>query len=100
MHRLNNGSSVEEEAILEIRPEEESNSELMACQEVQRVRRVDGNGSPLPCLDVFKISKGEWSNQPFLLFGCFKNQDGDERKWFKQTNLPLFENGLATLVYD
>ena len=31
MHRLNNGSSVEEEAILEIRPEEESNSELMAC---------------------------------------------------------------------
>ena len=25
-------------------------------------RRVEGNGSPLPCLDVFKISKGENSN--------------------------------------
>ena len=25
-------------------------------------RRVEGNGSPLPCLDVFKISKGEGSN--------------------------------------
>ena len=25
-------------------------------------RRVEGNGYPLPCLDVFKISKGEWSN--------------------------------------
>ena len=25
-------------------------------------RRVEGNGSPPPCLDVFKISKGEGSN--------------------------------------
>ena len=25
-------------------------------------RRVEGNGSPLPCLNVFKISKGEESN--------------------------------------
>ena len=25
-------------------------------------RRVEGNDSPLPCLDVFKISKGEGSN--------------------------------------
>ena len=25
-------------------------------------RKVEGNGSPLPCLDVFKISKGEESN--------------------------------------
>ena len=25
-------------------------------------RRVEGNGSPPPCLDVFKISKGEESN--------------------------------------
>ena len=63
-------------------------------------RRVEGNGYPLLCLDVFKISNGEGSNQPFLLFGCFKNQDGEERKLFKQTNLPLFENSLATLVYD
>ena len=22
-------------------------------------KRVEGNGSPLPCLDVFKINKGE-----------------------------------------
>ena len=43
-------------------------------------KRVEGNGSPPPCLDIFKISKGEWSNQPFPLFGYFKNQDGDERK--------------------
>ena len=27
-----------------------------------RGRRVEGNGSPPPCLDVFKISKGEGSN--------------------------------------
>ena len=83
---------------------------LMACLEVQRGRRVEGsrvvemrvewNGYPPPYLDVFKISKGGQSNQPFLLFGCFKNYDGNERKLFKQTNLPLFENGLATLVYD
>ena len=25
-------------------------------------RRVEGNNSPLPCLDVFKISNGEESN--------------------------------------
>ena len=43
-------------------------------------RRVEGNGSPPLCLDVFKISKGEGSNQSFPLFGCFKNQDGDEKK--------------------
>jgi len=36
-------------------------------------RRVEGNGSPPPYLDVFKISKGEGSNYPFPLFGCFKN---------------------------
>ena len=35
-------------------------------------RRVEGNDSRPPCFDVFKISKGEWSNYPFLLFGCFK----------------------------
>ena len=35
---------------------------VMACLEVLRGRRVEGNGSPLPCLDVFKISKGEGSN--------------------------------------
>ena len=58
------------------------------------------NGYPLPCFDVFKISKGKWNNQPFLLLGCFKNQDNEKRKLFKQTNLPLFENKLATLVYD
>ena len=34
--------------------------------------RVEGNCYPLPCLDVFKISKREVSNQPFLLFRCFK----------------------------
>ena len=81
---------------------------FMTCLEVQRGgeqrgvegRRVEGNGYPLLCLDVFKISNGEGSNQPFLLFGCFKNQDREERKLFKQTNLPLFENSLATLVYD
>ena len=27
-------------------------------------RRVEGNGSPPPYLDVFKISKGEGSNYP------------------------------------
>ena len=43
-------------------------------------RGVKGNGYPPPCLDVLKISKGEWSNQPFLLFGCFKNEEGEERK--------------------
>ena len=58
---------------------------LMVCLEVWRgrrvvERRVKGNSYPLPCLDVFKISKGEESNQPFLLFGCFKNQDGEKRK--------------------
>ena len=62
----------------------------MACLEVQRERererereeerRVEGNDSILPCLDVFKISKGELSNQSFPLFGCFKNYDEDERK--------------------
>ena len=62
--------------------------------------RVQGNSYLLSCLNVFKINKEEWSNQFFLLFGCFKNYDGNERKLFKQTNLPLFENGLATLVYD
>ena len=35
---------------------------VMACLEVQRGRRVEGNDSPPPCLDVFKISKGEGSN--------------------------------------
>ena len=44
----------------------------MACLEVERgrgvegmrimERRVEGNGSPPPCLDVFKINKGEKSN--------------------------------------
>ena len=31
-------------------------------------RRVEGNGSPPPCLDVFKISKGEGSisSSPYL----------------------------------
>ena len=31
-------------------------------------RRVEGNGSPPPCLDVFKISKGEKviSHSPYL----------------------------------
>ena len=66
---------------------------FMAYLEVQRGRRVEGvkrrrvverrvkgNDSPSPCLDVFKISKGEQSNQSFPLFGCFKNQDGNERK--------------------
>ena len=62
-------------------------------------RRVEGNGSPPPCLDVFKISKGEGGNQSFPLFGCFKNWDGEEGKLLKQTNSPLIENGLATLVY-
>ena len=42
--------------------------------------RVEGNDSPLLCLDVFKISKGEGSNQSFLLFGYFKNQDGEEKR--------------------
>ena len=45
---------------------------LMACLEVSRMRRVEGrrvverrvewNGYPPPCLDVFKISKREGSN--------------------------------------
>ena len=40
---------------------------LMACLEVEGGRggegwRVEGNDSPLPYLDVFKISKGEMSN--------------------------------------
>ena len=43
-------------------------------------RRVEGNSYPPLYLDVFKISKGEVSNQLFLLFGCFKNYDGNERK--------------------
>ena len=43
-------------------------------------RRVEGNGYPLPCLDVFKISKGKLNNQSFLLFECFKNQEGEETK--------------------
>ena len=52
------------------------NEELMACLEVLKGRRVEGsrgeervvgrrverNDSPPPYLDVFKISKGEWSN--------------------------------------
>ena len=41
-------------------------------------KRVKGNGYPPSYLDVFKISKGEWSNQSFLLFECFKNQEGEE----------------------
>ena len=49
-------------------------------------RRVERNGYPSPCLDIFKISKGERSNYPFLLFGCFKNYDGNK------INLSLFEN--------
>ena len=77
----------------------------MACLEVQRERgvegrRVEGNGFPPPYLDVFKISKGEGSNQSFPLFGCFKNYNENERKLFKQTNLLLFENGFVILVYD
>ena len=35
---------------------------IVVCLEVQRGRRVEGNGSPLPYLDVFKISKEEGSN--------------------------------------
>ena len=35
--------------------------------------RVEKNGSPPPCLDVFKINKREKSNLSFPLFGCFKN---------------------------
>ena len=52
----------------------------MACLKVQRGMRVEENGYPLPYLDVFKISKKEGSNQPFLLYGCFKNEEGEERK--------------------
>ena len=62
-------------------------SMFMVCLEVQRWKRVKGsrvvgrrveeNNYPLPCLDVFKISKGEGSNYSFLLFGCFKNQEGE-----------------------
>ena len=66
----------------------------MACLEVQRGGRVEGNGSPLPCLDVFKISKEEWNNQSFPLFGCFKNQDREERELLKQTNLPYLKMDL------
>ena len=29
-------------------------------------RRVEGNNYPLPCLDVFKISKGEESTLPLV----------------------------------
>ena len=35
-------------------------------------RRIERNSYPQPCLDIFKISKGKGSSQPFLLFGCFK----------------------------
>ena len=82
----------------------------MACLEVQRGRRVverrvvekrvKRNDYRPPYLDVFKISKGEMSNWSFLLFGYFKNQDGNKRKLFKQTNLPLFKNEFTTLVND
>ena len=50
-----------------------------------------------------KLVRGNGVICPSLLFRCFKNYDENERKLlniFKQTNLPLFENGLATLVYD
>ena len=31
---------------------------VMKCLEVWRERRVEGNGSILPCLDIFKIKQG------------------------------------------
>ena len=43
-------------------------------------KRVEGNGYPLPCLNVFKISKGKWSNYLFLLIECFKNYDGELKR--------------------
>ena len=36
------------------------------------------NDYPPPCLD--KISNEEGSNQSFILFGCFKNYDENEKK--------------------
>ena len=63
-------------------------------------RRVDENSYSSHSLNVFKINKREEGSQPFFLFGCFKNYDENERKRFKWANLPLFENGLATLAYD
>ena len=68
----------------------------MACLEVQRGRRVEESREEESSGEE---SRGEEGNQSFPLFGCFKNQDKEERKLLKQTNLPLFENGLATLVY-
>ena len=63
---------------------------IIACLEVQRGRgvegsrgdgrRVKGNGYPSHYLDAFKISKEEESNQSFILFGCFKNQEGEKGK--------------------
>ena len=43
----------------------------MACLEVQRERKVEGNGYPPSCLDVFKISKGEGSS-PYSYFNVLK----------------------------
>ena len=54
-------------------------------------RRVEGNGYPSPCLDVFKISKGKMNNQPLLLFGCFQNQDGNERNDLKRQIYPYLK---------
>ena len=60
--------------------EEQRRGERSRGEENSGEERVEGDDYPPPCLDVFKISKGEESNQPFLLFGCFKNQDENERK--------------------
>ena len=35
-------------------------------------RRVGGNGYPLPCLDVFKISKGKGVISPFSYLDVLK----------------------------
>ena len=54
-------------------------------------RRVEGNGSTPPCLDVFKISKGEGSN-----YHGFKNRTGHRTVFLKISgSTPVFDRFLA-----
>ena len=63
-------------------------------------RKVEGNGYPPLCLDVFKISRGKGVISLFSYLDVLKIRIERRGNDLNRQNLPLFENGLVTLVYD
>ena len=55
---------------------------------------------PPPCLDVFKISRGNGVISHFSYLDVLKIRIEMRENDLNRQNLPLFENGLVTLVND